>query len=140
VNFMSLLQLSVDEMVNFIEPRVVFYDVKDVSWTPNVDRMNAIVDQIIDRMKTTAKCRGIDTSTAPSDRDVEEQSDAERNTFSNLESRLSDAITAAQSEGDWEQVKEVASVLAQTSRAHSNLFEALDTINRGLRESLTDTE
>lgn len=137
---MSILNQSVDELVDFIEPQIVIDDDRDVDWAPNTDRVMDFNNEILARMETAADHLGIDTSVAPCKGDTEIQSTSEDITIPRLESRLRDSLTAAEDDGDWGRVKEVAAVLAQAEKALSKMREAINTINRGLFKSIADRQ
>lgn len=137
---MSILNQSVDELVDFIEPQIVIDDDREVDWAPNTDRVMDFNNEILAHMETAADHLGIDTSVAPCEGDTAIQSISKDITIPKLESRLRDSLTAAQGKGDWDQVKKVAAVLAQAEKALSKMREAINTINRGLFKSIADRQ
>lgn len=58
MNSRSILNLSVDELVDFIEPQIVIDEDRDVDWAPNTDCVMGFNNEILARMETAAQDKG----------------------------------------------------------------------------------
>lgn len=132
---MNLLNLSINEMVSFIEPRVESHHGDDISCTPNVNRVNEIYDQIIGHLESAADFPAIELTITSLCRDRNDELLENLISYSDFESQLSDVLAAAHDEGDWSEVMFIASVFHKASTAYSNLLDAVSIINQGSLEA-----